>query len=107
MPSDKEYLDRALAKLEGLGEITHRQMMGEYMIYCRGKLVGGVYDNRLLLKRTPSSERILAESECGVRRAVPYDGAKEQLDFSGAGAELVRRAAEAVADELPAPKRKK
>ena len=107
MPSNKEHLARALGALAGDGEVTYRQMMGEYMIYCRGKLVGGVYDNRLLLKRTPSAERILAESECGVRRAVPYEGAKEQLDFSGAGAELVRRAVEALVRELPEPKRKK
>ena len=107
MPSDKEHLDRALAMLSGLDDVAHKQMMGEYMIYVGGKLVGGVYDNRLLLKRTPTAERLLAESECGVRRAVPYDGAKEQLDFSGAGAELVRRAVEALVRELPEPKRKK
>lgn len=107
MPSKKENLDRALTMLCGLEDVTYKQMMGEYMIYVGGKLIGGVYDNRLLLKCTPSAERILAESESGVRRAVPYEGAKEQLDFSGAGAELVRRAVEALVRELPEPKRKK
>ena len=106
MPSKKENLDRALAMLCGLEDVTYKQMMGEYMIYVGGKLIGGVYDNRLLLKGTPAAERILAESESGVRRAVPYEGAKEQLDFSGAGAELVRRAVEALVRELPEPKRK-
>lgn len=107
MPSKKENLDRALAMLCGLEDVTYKQMMGEYMIYVGGKLIGGVYDDRLLLKPTPTAERLLAESECGMRRAVPYEGAKEQLDFSAAGAELFRRAAEAAARELPAPKRKK
>ena len=107
MPSDKEHLARALGALAGEREVTYRQMMGEYLLYVGGKLVGGVYDNRLLLKPTPTAERLLGGSETGVRRAIPYEGAKPMLDFSEAEAELVRRAAEAVAEELPAPKRKK
>ena len=107
MPSDKEHLVRALGALAGDGEVTYRQMMGEYLLYVGGKLVGGVYDNRLLLKPAPTAERLLAESESGLRLAVPYAGAKPMLDFSEAEAELVLRAAEAVAEELPAPKRKK
>ena len=107
MPSDKEHLARALGALAGDGEVTYRQMMGEYLLYVGGKLVGGVYDNRLLLKHTPTAERLLAESESGLRLAVPYDGAKPMLDFSEAEAELVLRAAEAAVRELPAPKRKK
>ena len=107
MPSEREYLDCALDALAGLDEVAWRQMMGEYMIYVGGKLVGGVYDDRLLLKPTPSAERMMRESKLGLRLAIPYEGAKPMLDFSEADAGLVRRAAEAVADELPAPKRKK
>ena len=107
MPSKKESLARALGMMAGDREITYRQMMGEYMIYVGGKLVGGVYDDRLLLKPTPSAERLLAESAQGVRLAIPYEGAKPMLDFSDADAELVRRAVEALERELHEPKRKK
>ena len=49
MASTKEYLDFVLDQLEGLPEITYRKMMGEYILYYKGKIMGGVYDDRLLV----------------------------------------------------------
>ena len=57
MASTKDYLDYVLEQLSGLDDVRCRAMMGEYILYYRGRVVGGVYDNRLLLKATPSARR--------------------------------------------------
>ena len=62
MASTKAYLDYVLEQLDAAEEIAFRPMMGEYVLYCRGKVVGGVYDDRLLLKPTPGALRLLAEA---------------------------------------------
>ena len=62
MASTKEYLVYVREQLAALEGIAQRPMMGEFLLYCRGKLVGGVYDDRLLLKATPSALRLLAEA---------------------------------------------
>ena len=49
MASSKEYLSFVLDQLSGLNEITYRAMMGEYILYYRGKIIGGIYDDRLLV----------------------------------------------------------
>lgn len=70
MPTKKEYKDFVLGQLNGVGEITFKQMMGEYLLYLNGLLIGGIYDDRLLVKKT-------AENSCfGMPDALPYDGAK-------------------------------
>ena len=101
MSSSKEYLDFVLEQCSGL---SARAMMGEYVLYYGGKVVGGVYDNRLLVKPTKSAVALLpnAQSE------LPYEGAKEMLlveDIEDRA--LLKKLFEAIYEELPEPKKKK
>ena len=75
MPSSKDYLDFILEQLSALGDITYRQMMGEYILYYKGKVFGGIYDNRFLVKITKSSAALLPNAS----KELPYEGAKEML----------------------------
>ena len=75
MPSSKDYLDFILEQLSVLGDITYRQMMGEYILYYQGKVFGGIYDNRFLVKITKSSTALLPNAS----KELPYPGAKEML----------------------------
>ena len=75
MASSKEFLRFILEQLSDLDDISHRPMMGEYIIYYRGKIVGGIYDDRLLVKKTKSALKLMPTAVCGV----PYEGAKEML----------------------------
>ena len=104
MASSKAYLDFILEQLSELDEITCRAMMGEYILYYRGKIIGGIYDNRLLVKPTKSAVALLpnAQSE------LPYEGAKEMLlveDIEDRA--LLKKLFEAMYEELPEPKKKK
>ena len=106
MASTKDYLDYVLEQLVPLEWISCRPMMGEYLLYCRGKVVGGVYDDRLLLKATPTALRLLAEAGLEAPMERPYDGAKEMLLADVDRPELLCRLVQAIADELPAAKKK-
>ena len=75
MASSKEFLQFILEQLCGLGDISYRPMMGEYIIYYRGKIVGGIYDDRLLVKKTKSALELMPAADCDF----PYKGAKEIL----------------------------
>ncbi len=75
MPSSKEYLNFILEQLSDLKDITYKPMMGEFLIYYRGKLVGGIYDDRLLVKPVRSAQPYLSQAEW----SLPYEGAKEML----------------------------
>lgn len=75
MPSSESYLDYILDSLSQSSEVSYRPMMGEYILYCEGKPVGGIYDDRLLVKPTPSACRMLPNAP----RELPYPGAKELL----------------------------
>lgn len=75
MPSKKEYADFILEQLSGLDEITARKMMGEYIIYFKGKVIGGIYDNRFLVKPTKAAQEKMPETSL----ELPYDGAKPML----------------------------
>ena len=75
MASSKEYLDFILEQLSELNDITHKAMMGEYIIYYRGKIIGGVYDDRFLVKPVKSAIKLMPNTEY----ELPYDGAKEML----------------------------
>ena len=75
MASSREYLEFILGQLSGLEEITHRAMMGEYILYYRGKIFGGIYDNRLLVKPVPMALRLMPDAEM----EQPYHGAKEMI----------------------------
>ncbi len=75
MTSSKEYLQFILKQLSGLEEINYRAMMGEFIIYYRGKIIGGIYDNRLLVKPTKSVISYMST----VLYELPYKGAKKML----------------------------
>jgi TfoX/Sxy family transcriptional regulator of competence genes len=59
MASTKEYLDFVMEQLSGLDEVSSRAMMGEYILYYRGRIFGGVYDDRLLVKPVPMALRLM------------------------------------------------
>ena len=75
MASSKEYLEYVLEQLDQAEGLRYRPMMGEYLLYCRGKLVGGVYDDRLLVKPTKSALSLLPDAP----REEPYPGGKPML----------------------------
>ena len=104
MASSKEYVNYVLEQLSDLDEVSHRAMMGEYIIYYKGKVVGGIYDNRFLVKPVKSAAALMPEAQ----DELPYEGAKEMLlvdnlEDRGFMAELFN----AMYDELPVPKKKK
>lgn len=104
MASSKEYLDYFLDCLSGLDEITTRKMMGEYMIYFHSKLVGGIYDNRFLVKDLPSVQRLMPDAP----KELPYEGAKPMLLVENAeDSFFISQLFDALYSELPAPKQRK
>ena len=102
MATSKGYLEYVLEQLSGLPEISHRAMMGEYVLYYRDKVIGGIYDDRLLLKPTKAAETMLPDAE----RDIPYDGAKEMLLVDVDVRELLTKLIEALYSELPAPRKR-
>ena len=104
MASSKGYLDFIVDQLSELDEISYRTMMGEYIIYYRGKVVGGIYDDRLLVKPTKSAVAMMP----GAELELPYEGAKEMLLVDNVeNRDFLRNLLEAMYDELPAVKKKK
>lgn len=103
MASTNQYLEFVLDLLGELDDVAHRKMMGEYVLYYRGKVIGGIYDDRFLLKVTPASERLLPEAP----RAIPYEGAKEMLLIEVEDRDTLHDVVDAMWQELPAPKKKK
>ena len=75
MASSKDYLGFILEQLSSLDDITYKAMMGEYIIYYQGKIIGGIYDDRFLVKPTRSAIEMMP----GASRELPYEGAKEML----------------------------
>jgi len=104
MASSKEYLDFILEQLTGLEGISYRAMMGEYILYYKNKVIGGIYDNRFLLKITESSERFMQNAKI----EIPYEGAKGMLLFDDfENKEFLVELFEKMYEELPMPKIKK
>ena len=104
MASSKEYLEFILGQLSELEEITYRAMMGEFIIYFRGKIIGGIYDDRLLVKPVKSAISYVST----VTYELPYEGAKEMLLVDEVDSkEFLTDLFRAMYDELPAPKSKK
>ena len=104
MASSKEYLDFILEQLSELEEITYRAMMGEYILYYCGKIVGGIYDDRLLVKPVKSAAALMPEAAY----ELPYEGAKEMLLVDDVdNKETLEKLFRAMYEELPAPKKKK
>ena len=104
MASSKEYLDFVLEQLSELDDISYKAMMGEYIIYYRGKIVGGVYDDRFLVKPVKTAKNMMPEAEL----ELPYEGAKEMLLVDNIeNKEFLKELLEGMYGELPAPKKKK
>lgn len=100
MASTKGYLEFVLDLLSEVGGISYRPMMGEFVIYCQGKVIGGVYDDRFLLKKTDAAVRMLAGEGREALTDIPYEGAKEMLVADVDDRELTCRLARTVAASL-------
>ena len=104
MASSKDYLQFVLEQLSELKEITYRAMMGEFIIYYRGKIVGGIYDDRLLVKPTKSAISYMPT----VTYEIPYENAKEMLLVEEVdNKDFLMGLFDVMYDELPTPKPKK
>ena len=100
MASRKEYLDYILGQLDGLEGIAHRAMMGEYLLYHRGKVFGGIYDDRFLVKRTQASCAVLHTEQ------IPYEGGSPMLFVDSEDVRAIADMVVSMATELPAPKKR-
>ena len=104
MASSKDYLEYVLDQLSSLDDISYRAMMGEYIIYYQRKIVGGIYDDRFLVKPTKSALDLMPDAS----RELPYEGAKEMLLVEDIDdRDFLNELINAIAYELPAPKKKK
>ena len=104
MASSKEYLEYILEQLSALEDISYRAMMGEYIIYYRGKIIGGIYDDRFLVKPVKAAMQMMPEANM----ELPYEGAKEMLLVDDVeNREFLRQLLEAMYDELPTSKKRK
>lgn len=104
MASSRGYLDFILEQLFELEEITYRAMMGEYILYYRGKIVGGIYDDRLLIKPVKSAISLMPDATY----ELPYEGAKEMLLVDDVdNKDFLTQLFNAMYEELPNPKKKK
>ncbi len=102
--SSKEYLEFIMEQLSGLNGITSKQMMGEYILYINGRIFGGIYDDRFLVKQTKSATAMMPDAD----RELPYEGAKEMLLVDNVdNRDFLTELVTAMYDELPAPKPKK
>lgn len=104
MASSKEYLEFILEQLSELEDITCRAMMGEYIIYYKGKIVGGIYDDRFLVKSTKTTKELMPDANM----ELPYEGAKEMILVDNVdNKDFLKKLLSAMYDELPFPKKKK
>ncbi|MCR5636460.1 MAG: TfoX/Sxy family protein [Clostridiales bacterium] len=103
MSSSKDYLEFILEQLCELDEISYRAMMGEYILYFRGKIFGGIYDNRFLVKNIESARKLLPNAHL----ELPYRGGKEMLLIEDPeDREFLAQLVGSMCDELPLPKKK-
>ena len=104
MATKKEYLEFILGQLSELEDVSYRAMMGEYILYYREKVIGGIYDNRFLVKSTKSAREMMPDADM----ELPYEGAKEMLLVDNVDdKEFLQRLVSALYDELPAAKKRK
>ena len=103
MASSKDYLKYILDQLSGMDDITYRTMMGEFIVYYRGKVVGVIYDGRFLVKPVKSAMAMMPDADL----ELPYGGAKEMLLVDDVeNREFLRELLDAMYPELPAPKKR-
>ncbi len=96
MASNKNYLEFVLEQLSDLNSITYRAMMGEYIIYYNGKVIGGIYDDRFLVKQTKSSVKLLSDAPL----ETPYNGAKKMFLIDVDNKDLLNRVIPLIAAEI-------
>lgn len=98
MASTKEYLNFVIEQLSGMDEISYRAMMGEYILYYRGRVFGGIYDDRLLVKPVPMAMKLMSDAPM----ELPYDGAKEMILVDDVdNREVLCKLVESMWEELP------
>ena len=104
MGSSKDYLEYVLEQLSLLDDISYRAMMGEYIIYYRGKIIGGIYDDRFLVKPVKSAKEAMPDAEM----ELPYEGAREMLLVDDVeNREFLEKLLKAMYEDLPAPKKRR
>ena len=103
MPSDKEYLEFILGQFSGVDDVVYRPMMGEFLLYYRGKIFGGIYDNRFLVKSVPSAKKLMPDAAV----ELPYQGGSKMILVDNPDdSEFLCQLVQAMYDELPLRKRK-
>lgn len=102
MASTKEYLEYVLDLLSGLNDISYRYMMSEYVIYYRGKVFGGVYDDKFLVKPTKTVLEMMTDAEF----EIPYEGGKAMVLVDTEDRDFIKEMVEKMWDEIPIPKKK-
>ena len=103
MASSKEYLAFVMDQLSELDGVSYRAMMGEYIIYYQDRIIGGIYDDRFLVKQTASSKRMMPDAPL----ETPYEGAKEMILVEEIDdRDFLNLLLTSMAAELPAPKNK-
>ena len=104
MSSSKDYLEFVLEQLSELSDITYRAMMGEYIIYYQGRVIGGIYDDRFLVKNTKKARALMPDAPL----EIPYEGAKGMLLVENIeNKAFLKELFETMVDELPLPKKKR
>ena len=104
MTSSKEYLEYVLEQLSDIDDISYRAMMGEYILYYRGKIVGGIYDDRFLVKPVKAAKAMMPNADM----ELPYEGAKEMLLVDDVeNREFLKELFEVMYEELPSPKKRR
>lgn len=104
MTSSEQYLEYILERLSCLDDISHRAMMGEYIIYYLGKIIGGIYDDRFLIKPVKSAKAMMPNEDM----ELPYEGAREMILVDETENEdFLKELIEAMYDELPSPRKRK
>lgn len=103
MATTKEYLGYVLEQFSDIEGVAHRAMMGEYVLYYKDKVIGGIYDNRVLLKPVEAVKKLIPDAQY----ELPYEGAKEMIMADIEDRELLKRLLISMYDELPARKVKK
>jgi len=104
MSTSKEYLTFVLERTKEIEGVSHRAMMGEYVLYYKGKVIGGIYENRFLVKPTASAVSMMPDA----RWEIPYVGAKKMLLVDDLeNREFLKELLEKMYDELPFPKKRK
>ena len=104
MVSSKKYLQYILEQLSDLDEISYRAMMGEYIIYYRSKIAGGIYDDRFLVKPVKAAMSMMPDA----KMELPYEGAKEMILVENTeNRKFLKELFEAMYDELPSPRKRK